>query len=101
MATSSGPKLFALIYKEGPAFGGATAAQALQDHASHINSLRVQGILLQGGPFGDQVHSWPVVYAADTMAAQALVAADPAVVSTVLQADVFPWNIVFGIHPGI
>lgn len=96
---------FAVIYSPGPNYNVALPRQQqpVGDHRAYIGRLRQQGTLIQGGPFPDNeegidpTHGTPVLLVKDQAAALALVAADPAVVSGVLQAQVQPWSIKFGL----
>ncbi len=91
------PSQFRLL----PSYISLMTGAQYQQHVNHIKSLRTSGALIQGGPYGDLRHSVPVVKASSLAAAKQLAASDPAVKAGLLKAAVVPWNIVFGVHPGI
>jgi uncharacterized protein YciI len=92
--------LFALIYKEGPVFQlGVPLDQLLAKHIAYISSLSAQGVLIQGGPFGNKLHSYPVVATKTEIEAAALLANDPDVLDGLLQGQVRRWHPRYGIHP--
>lgn len=95
---------FVVLYGAGPNYIPSLppSQQPLAGHAAYIESLRQQGALLAGGPFGDTAsfpdsrHGPPLLSARDEAEARALVAQDPAVLGGVLLADVRQWDIRFG-----
>lgn len=95
---------FGLIYVPGPNFtaDGGVSGKQVAEHQAYIEGLRRQGILIQGGPFPDNVdgtdrwHGLPVVSVYSMDQATALITQDPAVQAGALSASVKPWHIKFG-----
>jgi uncharacterized protein YciI len=97
---------FAIFYTPGPQYVPALSEtqQKLASHRAHIEDLRGQMKLIQGGPFPDNWrgtdprHGTPILSVVSEAEAQSLIAADPAVASGVLQAQLMPWHIRFGVN---
>jgi uncharacterized protein YciI len=87
---------YLVVYTPGPAWlaGKPLAEQPLRDHGRYILSLYVKGSLKFGGPFSDNAGGAAAFEAASDEEARAVVAADPAVISGVLVAELHPWRLV-------
>lgn len=72
--------LFAIVYRAGPAWkpGVPMKDQGLRDHFFHVKALHERGDIVYAGPMGPD-GGLILIHAADQTAAQAIVAADPAV----------------------
>jgi uncharacterized protein YciI len=97
---------FAILYTPGPAYRHdlPPQEQPVAAHQAYIEELRQRGILIQGGPFPDNVmgtdprHGTPIISVQSDVEAQGLVAQDPGVTSGVLHAELHPWDIKFGLN---
>jgi uncharacterized protein YciI len=91
---------YAIVYRPGPAWspGQLPDQQDFNAHIAYVHQLRVQGKLIQAGPFMSDNSQVTVIEVASEAEARSIVARDPAVLSRVLLAELTPWNIVFGLH---
>jgi uncharacterized protein YciI len=90
------PKLFAIVFRTGPAWDAAKPAgqQAfMKEHSQNLGSLRKAEKIALGGRFGE--FGLVVVRAADMAEARAMLLGDPAVTNGVFQADVHPWSTIY------
>lgn len=88
------PGLYLAMYRPGPAWidGQPTASQPLRDHARYIVQLHVQGKLRLAGGF--PLDGGAAAFEADSdAAAQAVIAADPAVIAGVMECTLRRWNV--------
>lgn len=88
------PALYLAIYRPGPAWiaGQPTASQPLREHGRYILQLHAQGRLRLAGGFPDD--GGAAAFEADSdVAAQAIIAADPAVVAGVMECTLRRWNV--------
>lgn len=88
------PSLYLAIYRPGPAWieGQPTASQPLREHGRYILSLHLQGKLRLAGGF--PTDGGAAAFEADSDAtAQAIVAADPAVIAGVMECTLRRWNV--------
>lgn len=78
--TAKARPLFAIVYRAGPAWkpGVAMKDQGLRDHFFYVKALHERGDIVYAGPMGPD-GGLILIHAADQAAADALVAADPAV----------------------
>lgn len=95
-----GLELYAIVYQPGTAFlSNVQLGQQLQQHIAYIHSLDVQGILIQGAPYGDKLHSYPVVAVHSEVEAAAILSRDPDVAGHRLRGEVHRWHPKYGIYP--
>jgi uncharacterized protein YciI len=87
---------FIVIYRPGPAWlaGKPVKEQPLKEHGAYILGLHERGMLKLGGGFSDDTGGAAVFEAESMEAAQAVVAADPAVVAKVMVPELHPWRLV-------
>jgi len=94
--TPAPPKLFAIVFRTGPAWDAAKppGQQAfMKEHSQNLGALRKAEKIALGGRFGE--FGLVVVRAADLAEARAMLLADPAVAQGVFQADVHPWSTIY------
>jgi uncharacterized protein YciI len=87
-------QLYLAIYRPGPAWieGQPTASQPLREHGRYILDLHARGKLRLAGGF--PLDGGAAAFEADSdAAAQAIVAADPAVIAGVMECSVRRWNV--------
>lgn len=87
-------QLYLAIYRPGPAWikGQPTTSQPLREHGRYILDLHVRGKLRLAGGF--PLDGGAAAFEADSdAAAQAIVAADPAVIAGVMECSVRRWNV--------
>jgi len=88
------PGLYLAIYRPGPAWikGQPTTSQPLREHGRHILQLHLQGKLKLAGGFPDD--GGAAAFEADSdEAAQAIIAADPAVTAGLMECTLRRWNV--------
>jgi uncharacterized protein len=88
------PGLYLAIYRPGPAWiqGRPTASQPLREHGRYILDLHQKNKLRLAGGF--PLDGGAAAFEADSdAAAQAVVAADPAVIAGVMECTVRRWNV--------
>lgn len=87
--TSEANALFAIVYSAGPSWrpGVPMQDQGLVEHFYYMRDLHASGATLLAGPFGDD-GGIVLLRAADLEAAQAIMAADPAVTSGLFVGEV-------------
>lgn len=85
--------LFVVIYRPGPAWreGVPMREQGLGPHARYIGGLMEQGRLFAGGGFDDR-GGLAIMIAADLAEAEAMLAADPAIISGIFSATLEHWT---------
>jgi uncharacterized protein YciI len=91
---------YAIIYTPGPAWIADRPAseQALGPHNAYLQKLRAAHKLLQVSPSGDG-RTWVAVVEAESEAeARRLMTTDPAVGASIVNAELHPWHIVFGLN---
>jgi uncharacterized protein YciI len=89
-------KTYLVVLKAGPAWlpGKPVLEQPLEGHGPYILSLYKKGVLKFAGPFLDGTGGAYVFEAASEEDADAIVAADPAVISKVFAPERHPWLLV-------
>lgn len=88
------PGLYLAVYRPGPAWikGQPTASQPLREHGRYILQLHLQGKLKLAGGFPDD--GGAAAFEADSdEAAQAIIAADPAVTAGVMECTLRRWSV--------
>ena len=90
------PNLYLAVYQPGPAWlaGQPMSHQPLKEHGRYLLNLYAKGVLKFAGPFSDDTGGASVITARDLDEANALIAADPAVVSQVFVYALHPWALV-------
>lgn len=89
--------VFLFQYRLGPNWNpSASLREQLGPHAAYMGELAAARRLIAAGPYAD-AHGggMAIVRAENLAAAQAMLAADPAIVSGVFAADVRPWAVRF------
>ena len=86
-------QIFAIIFGRGPAWleDHPVFEQPLAEHGAYELSLFQAGTLLSGGPFLDDSGGLSIIRCADRAAAEAIIAADPAVAKGIMSAELRPW----------
>jgi len=89
-----GPGLYLAVYRPGPAWikRQPTASQPLREHGRYILNLHLQGRLRLAGGFPDDGGA-AVFEAESDEAAQAIIAADPAVRTGVMECTLRRWSV--------
>lgn len=87
-------QIFLFIYRPGPSWraGVPLREQGLAPHAAYMQQLQDRGRLFAGGGFASDDGGMAVVLAADQAEAEAMLAADPAMVSGIFLADLKHWR---------
>jgi uncharacterized protein YciI len=95
-SASTDLKLFAIVYQPGPVWkrGMPLAQQNLAEHGAYMRSLAARGRLLLAGPLPTLEGGLVIVRAENLDAAQALMAADPAVKNRQFVGIVSEWRAV-------
>ena len=85
--------VFAIVYAPGPCWkpGLSVWEQPLEAHGDYHYRLWSEGRVLHSGPFSDGSGAMSVVQVSNRLEAEALMEADPAVVSGLLTAQLRPW----------
>lgn len=93
-AAEEGVEIFVVIYAPGPSWveGRPMREQDLRDHGVYIGRLRDEGRLFAGGGWVDADGGMALFLAGDRAAAEAMLAADPAVLSGVFVATLQHWR---------
>ena len=88
--------LYLAIYRPGPNWlpGKPTSAQPLREHGRYMLRLYREGRLRLAGSFGADPGGAAAFEAEDDAAAQAIVAADPAVTAGVMIGELRRWQVV-------
>jgi uncharacterized protein YciI len=88
------PNLYLAIYRPGPAWitGQPTASQPLREHGRYILRLHRQGKLRLAGGFPADGGAAAFEAQSDD-SAQAIIAADPAVIAGVMECTLRRWNV--------
>ena len=88
--------VYLVIYRPGPNWlpGKPTSAQPLREHGRYMLNLYREGRLRLAGSFGDESGGAAAFEADDDAAAQAIVAADPAVTAGVMIGELRRWRVV-------
>lgn len=88
-------KTFLVVFRPGPAWveGQPVTAQPLAEHGRYLLDLYARGTMKMAGPFTDNSGGAVVLEAADEAAVEAIVAADPGVVTEVLVPEIHPWEL--------
>jgi uncharacterized protein YciI len=85
--------MYLVIYQPGPGWKpGVSDAEQLREHGRYMFTLHLKKVLRMGGPFPGASGGAAVIDADNLAAAQAIVDADPAVVSKVFVAEVRAWS---------
>jgi uncharacterized protein YciI len=86
--------VFVIIYRAGPAWkpGLPATQQPLAHHGVYVRKLAKDGTLIAGGPFAGVDGGLALLHAPDAAAAQAILAADPAVTEGVMVGEVRTWT---------
>ena len=87
---------YLILYRPGPAWlsDKPISEQPLMEHGGYMFELFQAGKLLQGGPFADSSGGASVIQVTDLAEAEAIVNADPAIVSGVFTCQLHPWAMV-------
>jgi len=91
---------YAIIYTPGPAWiaGRPASQQALGPHNAYLQNLRAANKLLQVSHSRDG-KTWVAVFEVESEAeARQLLTIDPAVGAKIVNAELRPWHIVFGLN---
>lgn len=103
VASSSDPaaevakkKTYLVVFKPGPAWlpGRPVTEQPIKEHGPYMLGLYKKGIMKFAGPFSDGTGGAYVFEAASDAEADAIVAADPAVIDKVFVPERYPWYLV-------
>lgn len=91
------PALYLIQYSAGPAWrvGDPMEAQALGPHVAYMRQLQAEGSLFAAGPYLNAEGGMAMIVAANDEAADAILAADPAVQAGVFVAELRRWRPVF------
>lgn len=95
-APSPPAKLFAVLFRTGPAWDAAKppGEQAhFREHSRNLAEMRKAEKIVLGGRYADV--GLVVVRAADEMEVRALLANDPSLAAGVFKADVHPWSTIY------
>ena len=97
-AAGASQPLFVIIYRAGPAWkpGLPAMQQPLAHHGVYVRKLAKDGTLIAGGPFAGVDGGLALLRAPDAAAAQAILAADPAVTEGVMIGEVRAWTPLIG-----
>jgi hypothetical protein len=90
------PKLFAIVFRTGPAWDSAKPPGQqpfMKEHSQNLGSLRKADKIALGGRFGEL--GLVVVRAADLAEARAMLDGDPSIAAGVFQADVHAWSTIY------
>jgi uncharacterized protein len=89
-------KTYLVVFTPGTAWvaGRPVTEQPLKEHGAYMLSLYTKGVMRFAGPFSDGAGGAYVFEAASDEEADAIVAADPGVVSKVLVPERHPWYLV-------
>ena len=90
---------FLFIYRAGPSWqtGKPMSVQGLGPHGAYMGKLVGEGVVMAGGPMMDlEGGGLAIVKAKDIAEAKTLLAADPAIVSGIMVADVRTWRPLMG-----
>ena len=92
-AAASPTSLFLFLYRPGPAWqaGVPMRRQDLRAHAAYHARLIQEGRSFAGGGFVDMDGGMAIVRAANRAEAEAMLAADPAILNGVFVADIRQW----------
>ena len=84
---------FVIYYTPGPSWEADKpfSQQDLRDHGAYMKQLYDRGQLVSGGPFTDDSGGLAIIHAEDHTQAQAILDADPAIISGVFSGRVHPW----------
>lgn len=93
-AAARGAQIFLFLYRPGPAWrlGVPMREQGLAPHGAYMQRLRDEGRLFAGGGFVETDGGMAMALAADMAEAEAMLAADPAIVSGIFVADLRHWR---------
>ncbi|HET9315508.1 MAG TPA: YciI family protein [Vicinamibacteria bacterium] len=89
-------KTYLVVFKPGPAWlpGRPVTEQPIKEHGPYMLGLFKKGIMKFAGPFSDGSGGAYVFEAASDEEADAIVAADPAVIDKVFVPERHPWYLV-------
>jgi len=100
-------QLFALLHSPGPRWNhaiGFLEQPGVEEHIAFMRSLSDRGLMVLGGPFGDDdATQWvgmALVTAPDAGAAERLALEDRSVASGLVRVTVRPWNVPMGFALG-
>lgn len=85
---------YLVVYRPGPAWpqGAPLSKLDLKAHGRYMVDLYARGVLDRAGGFTNDSGGAMVLRVPDEAAARAIVAADPAVTSTLFLSEVYPWR---------
>jgi uncharacterized protein len=87
------PAGFLVVYKAGPAWKADVSSDVqLRDHGRYMFGLHQKKAMKAGGPFTNGTGGAALIEAESLAAAQAIVDADPAIVTKVFVAEVHAWS---------
>jgi uncharacterized protein len=95
-AKLAGKRLYLVVYRPGPGWIQGKSMQqqpALKEHGRYMVQLYRQGVLQFAGRFGDNIGGAMAFAAQDAAAAEAIVAADPAVTSGMFAHELRAWEL--------
>jgi uncharacterized protein len=95
-AKLAGKRIYLVVYRPGPGWIQGKSMQQqppLQAHGRYMLQLYRQGVLQFAGRFGDNVGGAMAFAAKDDAAADAIVAADPAVTSGMFTHELRAWEL--------
>ena len=89
-------KTYLVVFKPGPAWlaGKPVTEQPIKEHGPYMLGLYKKGVMKFAGPFSDGTGGAYVFEAASDEEADAIVAADPAVIDKVFVPERHPWYLV-------
>lgn len=89
--------IYCVSYSPGPSWSATlpASAQDLLLHGKYMHNLLKKGVLRQAGPYVDRDGGLAIFEAGDRMAAEAIVAADPAVAEGVMVPALTEWHVMF------
>jgi uncharacterized protein YciI len=94
-SASAARPTYLVVYRRGPAWieGKPMREQpSMKEHFAYYVGLHRKGLLVSGGGFTDESGGAAVIEAADDAAAEAIMAADPAVQSKVFSYELKRWK---------
>jgi uncharacterized protein YciI len=94
MAQTRPAPLYLFVYRPGPAWeaGKPLGQQKLGKHGAYMQQLVRDGKVVAGGPWVGADGGMAIVHAASAEAANAILAADPAITAGVFEAEVRTWD---------
>ncbi|MFX1254687.1 MAG: YciI family protein [Promethearchaeota archaeon] len=90
-------KFYAIIYQQGSAWkpGVSVYEQDLRSHATYMEKLHKDKVLVLGGPFTDDSGGMAIINVESEEKAEEILKQDPAITNKVMNATIKPWHIAF------